>query len=184
MGRSRGPWRPPLADLAPAFLIVLLAAGLGISLVTDLRSRLILDVVTWPMLGLSLAVRGALVGWDGPMGLCSGLLGAAVGLAVFLIPAWRGGIGFGDVKLAGAVGAALGFERIWAALFWIAIAGGVFAFAVMAWQGSIRPTLRSTASMLLRIRAPAAAPERVFLPYGVAIVAGTAASVVIEVASW
>ena len=177
-----------MADLAPAFLLVLLAAGLGISLVTDLRSRLILDVVTWPMLGLSLAVRGALVGWDGPLGLASGLLGAAVGLAAFLIPAWRGGIGFGDVKLAGAVGAVLGFERIWAALFWIAIAGGVFAFAVMAWQGSIRRTLRSAASMLLRplrIPVPAtAAHDRVFLPYGVAIVAGTAASIVLEVASW
>ena len=177
-----------MADLAPAFLLVLLAAGLGISLVTDLRSRLILDVVTWPMLGLSLAVRAALVGWDGPLGLRSGLLGAAVGLAVFLIPAWRGGIGFGDVKLAGAVGAALGFERIWSALFWIAIAGGVFAFAVMAWQGTFRRTLRSAASMLLRpLRIPlpaVAVHDRVFLPYGVAIVAGTVASVVLEVASW
>lgn len=177
-----------MADLAPVLLVLLLAVGLGVSLVTDLRSRLILDVVTLPMLSLALAIRGVLVGWDGPLGLASGLLGAGIGLAIFLVPAWRGGIGMGDVKLAGAVGAALGFERIFGALFWIAIAGGLLAFGVMVVGGTVRSTLRKVACMLLRpLRlplpaTPAQAP--VFLPYGVAIVAGTVASVALEVASW
>lgn len=177
-----------MADLAPALLVLLLAVGLGTSLVTDLRSRLILDVVTLPMLGLALAIRGVLVGWDGPLGLASGLLGAGVGLAVFFVPAWRGGIGMGDVKLAGAVGAALGFERIFGALFWIAIAGGLLALAVMALRGAVRSTLRNILFMLFKplrlARRPPPAQEPVFLPYGVAIVAGTVASVALEVASW
>jgi len=172
-----------LEDLAPVLLVLLLAAGLGTSLVTDLRSRLILDVVTLPMLGLGLAIRGALVGWDGPLGLASGLLGAGVGLGAFLVPAWRGGIGMGDVKLAGAVGAVLGVERIFAALLWIAVAGGLFAFAVVALRGRVRSTLRGIARTIL-LRPPVQATERIYLPYGVAIVAGTVASVALEVAPW
>ncbi|HEY0840266.1 MAG TPA: A24 family peptidase [Vulgatibacter sp.] len=175
-----------MVDLAPLLLLLLLAGSLGVSLVTDLRRRLILDVVTYPTLGLSLAVRAALVGWDGPLGLWAGLLGAAVGLVVLLPAAWRGGMGMGDVKLAGAVGAAVGFERIFGVLFWIAIAGGVLAFAVAVKSGTLGRTLKSTARVLLRREGsePAEA-ERVFLPYGVAIVAGTALSLVLEAgASW
>ncbi len=168
------------SSLAPIALYVVLSVSLAVSLYTDLRSRLIYDVITFPTLIVALAIRLALVGWDGPLGLGSGLLGAAVALGVFLLPALLDGMGMGDVKLAGAIGAVLGWERIVSALLFIALAGGVFALVVMIRSGSLGRTLRNVCSLLLRpfaVRRRGGADEAgVLLPYGVAIVAGTACS--------
>ncbi|AKU91527.1 A24 family peptidase [Vulgatibacter incomptus] len=166
---------------APSILYALLAFCLSVSLATDLRSRKILDVVTLPTIGLALAARLLLAGWDSPLGLASGLVGAAVGLAAFLLPAWTGGMGMGDVKLAGAVGAILGWERILGALLLTAIAGGLLAFAVVIQAGTLGETIRNVWFLLLRAlrirRGGAELGERTaWLPYGVAIVAGTVAS--------
>jgi len=172
-------------DLAPLLLYLVLGAALAISLVTDLRSRLILDVVTLPTAAIALGVRFALVGWGGDWGLASGLVGAVIGLGVFLAPAWLGGMGMGDVKLMGAVGAALGLRLLPQALVAVALAGGLLALVVMIRAGAVGRTLRRVALLLLpaalrRRLGPAAVEEPIFLPYGVAIAAGTAATILLQ----
>jgi leader peptidase (prepilin peptidase)/N-methyltransferase len=84
----------------------LLAALLILSVLTDLRGRLILDQFTLPAIGLFLFIRL----WSGDQAwwyyLAGGALGFSVLFALALIS--RGGMGGGDIKLFAAIGAALG----------------------------------------------------------------------------
>ena len=83
------------------------------------------------------------------------LFGAAVGLVVMLIPAlvMPGGLGFGDVKLAGFLGLATGFPAVLTALTAGILAGGVV-----------------TAALLLTHRIG----RRDYIPYGPFLLAGAA----------
>src|SRR5438132_13784121 len=104
--------------------------ALAISVVTDLRRRLILNAVTLPALGV---IAGAFF-WLGGLSL---LAEAGLGLAVCTLPllaAWRfKAMGAGDVKLImlpGAVsGAAAGWPFSLTVLLYVSVAGGVQAGA-------------------------------------------------------
>lgn len=162
---------------APWFLGALLLGSLGVSLVTDLRSRRIPNAVTLPAFVLALVVR-ALAGWNGPHGLASGLVGAAVAFLPFFLVAWRGGMGMGDVKLVTVVGACLGWDRIVAALLCISLVGGLQGLLALLWTGSLGRTLHRTLRRLAQAfgLAQGQLPQvgRVTVPYGVAIAFGTA----------
>jgi prepilin peptidase CpaA len=161
-----------------AALGTVLVASLGISLVTDLRSRRIPNLVTFPCFALALALRGMLGGWDGADGLASGLLGSAIAFLPFFLLAWAGGMGMGDVKLVTVVGACIGAERILFVLLCIALVGGLQGLLALLWTGSLGRTLRRMALSLARASglttAEAPAGRRVTVPYGVAIALGTA----------
>lgn len=165
----------------PLVLAAILAVALAISLVTDLRSRRILDAVTLPATGLLLLARLLLSGWDGPYGMAVGVVGALAGWAVFRMLAWCGGMGLGDVKLVAAVGAALGWPLILRALLFTAIAGGVQALVVAVGSGRLGPALRGAGALLLRglgsTRREAAPEQGLSVPYAVAIAAGTVLAV-------
>ncbi|WP_338470411.1 prepilin peptidase [Niallia sp. XMNu-256] len=90
-------------ELVPAFLLTIL---LVISVLTDIREQLILDIVTLPMLGL-LIISRLFIGTE-PIWYY--LLGGAVGflLLLFLAIVSKGGMGGGDIKLYAAIGVALG----------------------------------------------------------------------------
>ncbi len=162
---------------APYVLYGLLLVALAISLVTDLRARKIYDVVTLPTLGAALLSRLLLGGWDGPFGMAQGLVGALVGFLIFLGFAWTGGMGMGDVKLVAAIGGALGFPLILAAVVFIVLAGGLQAILATIWSGSLVQTARNTGTMILRAlrltRREVPKGQRQYVPYGVAIAAGT-----------
>lgn len=132
-----------------------LAVSLSVSVVTDLRSRRIPNLVTLPAFAAALLLRLALGGWDAA---ADGLLGALIAFAPFFALAWAGGMGMGDVKLVAAVGACVGAERILWALFCIALVGGLQGLAALLWSGTSGRTKRG----------------RVTVPYGVAIALGTA----------
>jgi prepilin peptidase CpaA len=165
----------------PFVLAAILAIALGISVVTDLRSRRIPDAVTLPATGLLLLARLLLTGWDGLFGMAVGVVGALAGWAVFRGIAWCGGMGLGDVKLMAAVGAALGWPLVLRALLFTAIAGGVQALVVAVGAGRLGPALRGAGALLLRGHGSTrrgTAPERgLAVPYAVAIAAGTAFAV-------
>ena len=91
----------------------LLGVALVISVATDILSRRILDVVTYPLIALALGLR--FVFPDGTLdpkpglgsmdaGLLSGLVSAAGAMLLLTPMAWRGNMGWGDVKLAGLLG--------------------------------------------------------------------------------
>ncbi|HCF56921.1 MAG TPA: prepilin peptidase [Myxococcales bacterium] len=160
-------------------LYAIIALALAISVVTDLRTRTIKNVVTLPTVLLALMLRTAFEGWGtfGGDGLASGLLGMAVGGLFFYLFARLGGMGMGDVKLVAAVGAAVGFPVILACLMCIGLAGGVQALVVLLWQGKLLKTFSGMGRWVLQKARVARREEdtlqRVKIPYGVAIAFGT-----------
>lgn len=143
------PWQ-----LQVALIALFLALGIGV--VTDLRSHLIYNVVTLPALAIVLVAFTWLGGTEA-------LLDCLAGLAVCAIPLFlaslRGAVGMGDVKLMALAGAAAGgLLPALAVLVYVSLAGGAQALLWLAaarLRGQERPR---------------------YVPYGVAIAAGTVAA--------
>ncbi len=172
-------------------LYILLGVALLVSAITDLRSRLIYDVITYPTALAGLVLREAMVGWKGQgptsaFGLLPGLWGLAIGLLVFLPWGWFGGMGGGDIKLMAAVGAVLGFPVILYAIMFTSLVGGLQAILVELWDGSLWTTLANTFRLVahaLRIKRLGDDEDRPkkYVPYGVAIALGTVWAVIWDV---
>jgi len=143
--------RLPLVEVGTALLFALLCwhYGLGPQLpmaliyaciflvvfVIDLEHGLILDVVVYP--GMVLAFVFSFfwpeLGWPS-LGVLSALLGGVIGFCLMLVPylVSGGGMGGGDVKLAGLIGLATGFPYVLIALLLAIISAGVLAIALIA----------------------------------------------------
>lgn len=82
----------------------------------------LLALYPWPWLSESIAMRVAYAA-----------LGGAIGFVLFLLIALvsRGGMGWGDVKLAALIGLATGFPMVFVAIIMGAILGGIVAVALM-----------------------------------------------------
>lgn len=104
------------------------ACGVALALI-DLAVQRLPDVLTLPACGgtLLLLTAAELAGEPGSLGRAAAA--AAVLTAVFLLIAFTGSMGLGDVKLAPALGTLLGWSS-WTALFWGA-AAGFFAGAAL-----------------------------------------------------
>jgi prepilin peptidase CpaA len=160
-------------------LLAIIGISLAISLVTDVWRQLIYNWVTFPTIAIALIVRVVREGW-GPVtgwGLASGLVGFAVGFGFFLLPyLFGGGVKEGDVKLAGAVGAAVGFPAVIACLVCTALVGGLEGIVFLIWKGKFFRTIGKV--MRLAGHKVALVKERPTLegdliPYGVAIALGS-----------
>lgn len=105
----------------------------------DLEHGLILNSVVFPAIAVAFVFSFFWSGYEeiwpdlGPGFVVSAMLGGAVGFAVLLMPYLisRGGMGAGDVKLAGLIGLANGFPLVLVALFVGIVAGGVFAVSLL-----------------------------------------------------
>jgi leader peptidase (prepilin peptidase)/N-methyltransferase len=104
--------------------------------VIDLEHGLILNRVVYPSMVVALLL--ALYPWPWfsesiGMRVAYTALGGAAGFAVFLLIALvsRGGMGWGDVKLAALMGLAIGFPLVFVAIIMAAILGGIVAVALM-----------------------------------------------------
>jgi len=167
-------------QIAVYAIYVVLGVALAISVVTDLRTRKILNKITVPAILLCLLARTVGGGWGTPgsLGLASGIIGMAIGFFFFLVLNLLGGMGMGDVKLAAAVGAGVGFPSILACLVFIGVVGGVEAVAVLVWQGRLLGTLggmlRGGLQKIKIIKPDTSPREKTKIPYGVAIALGTA----------
>jgi Flp pilus assembly protein protease CpaA len=118
-------------------LWIVLSVALALSVATDVRSKLILDRVTLPALAAALLVRAAWMGTgDLSTGLVSGAVGAACGAAALAALAALGRMGWGDVKLMAAAGAALGFPLVVAALLFTSLWGAAQAAVAFIWKRS------------------------------------------------
>ena len=149
------------APLPAKIALVTLFLALAISVVTDLRRHLILNVVTVPALAIVLVCMV----WLGGLPLLVYAAGGA--LACAGIPAMAALIkselmGWGDVKLLAVCGAVAGSAAGWGfalmVFVYVSIAGGVEAAAWLVaakLRGRERPK---------------------YVPYGLAIAAGTAAA--------
>ena len=104
--------------------------------VIDLEHGLILNKVVYPgmvvALLLALLPQPWLTQWIEP-GIASAALGGGIGFGIFLLIALvsRGGMGWGDVKLAALIGLATGFPLVFFAIIMGAILGGIVAVALV-----------------------------------------------------
>lgn len=158
----------PVAHLVP------LAACLLVGVIWDLRWRRIPNAVC---AAIAVAGVGAQL-WD--VGVWSAVVGLGMGAATIalLFVFWqRGGIGGGDVKLAGAVAVWLAPRAL--PVFWLAsaLAGG--AVAAVCWaasRGAARREIRANLTLAaLQQAIPTVSPGtagRVSVPYAMAIALG------------
>lgn len=127
----------PLSIWCSAFTIIVV----GVAVITDLRSRRIPNLLTFSAFCLAVAIRTALQGW---LGLGIALSGALLAIGLLLLLHAGRGIGMGDLKLAGAVGAFIGPILAVAAVLASTVAGGILAIVWMLRPGGMLAPVVST----------------------------------------
>jgi prepilin peptidase CpaA len=106
----------------------------------DWRSRRIPNWLTVPGFLMGLVLRSVIGGWHGTL---SSLEGAALGLSLLLPLVLLRGLGAGDWKLMGAVGAFLGPWGLLMVLFVSILVSGVMAVLTMIHARKVVTTLRN-----------------------------------------
>lgn len=161
--------------------IGVLAAGLAVATVIDLKSRRIPNVLTASMFGLGIGLAAA--GASG-ISVPASILGCFLGLLLMMPGYALGATGAGDVKLMAAVGAIVGPALVIPAFLFTSIAGGVLAIIVAARRRRLGATLAQTGRL---VTAPGEAPREIRaatsvsrFAYGPAIAAGTVLAVLIR----
>ncbi len=124
-------------QLSPELGVMIFYACLFIIIfVIDLEQGLILNKVIYPTMVVAFLL--ALYPWPWlsdsmVMRVAYAALGGGIGFVIFLLIALvsRGGMGWGDVKLAALIGLATGFPLVFLAVIMGAILGGIVAVALM-----------------------------------------------------
>jgi len=162
----------------PVLQIIPLGACLLGAVVWDVRARRIPNGVIGVAAGLGLFAQF----WDGGvLSVMGGVLAAALTVAMLFSFWTKGGIGGGDVKLAGAVAIWIGLRALpWFALS-TALAGGVTALVCLALsKTAARKEIQANLTLtVLQQQIPTvetAGVGRVSVPYAIAIAAGVVAT--------
>jgi prepilin peptidase CpaA len=152
---------------------------LGVATFTDLRSRLIPNWLVFPFLAAGIGVSAYLEGWHG---VGQSFEGLGLGLLLYGILFWMGGMGAGDVKLCAAIGAWIGPGQLIFALVVTGMAGGIMAFCWAAKGGFLGDLFKGSSDLLFgwKERGLNPHPELVLsnpstrkMPYAPAIALGT-----------
>jgi prepilin peptidase CpaA len=159
-------WKAIIPGLAVALA---LAAGW-----TDWRSRRIPNWLTVPGFLVGVSVNVLAGGW---LGLKASLIGAGLGLLVLLPFVFLRSLGAGDWKLAGALGAFVGWEAMATLLMGSVFVAGIMALALVIYKRRFLQTLRNIGRLLasmLTFHMPGTEvsldnPESLKVPYGVAL---------------
>ena len=165
----------------PTLIITFAVIFIVACCVVDARTRRIPNVLSF---GAMLAGFGLNALYFGVSGLGISL-GGLLAAAAILLPSFAvGGIGAGDVKMMGAIGALLGPQLALAGLGLGMIFGGLIMLAHLARRGRLKEKLGSTWAMVAAaslarsvepLRGPAADPDAIALPYSVPLGLGTVA---------
>jgi prepilin peptidase CpaA len=116
----------------PHIVVVLIA---GMACLSDIRTARIPNLLTFGAAAAGVLYLFASSGWPG---MAEAIEGWAVGVLLFAPFFALGGMGAGDVKLLGAMGAWIGpREILWVALY-ASMAGGVMALIVALATGYLR----------------------------------------------
>jgi len=153
-----------VADVASVLLCVACAAS-------DLRSYRIPNWLTFGGAALGLLLAAS----TGSLAVAkASLVGLLIGLIVLLPASAVGAVGMGDVKLLAAVGALVRFPLVLPAAVYTLLWGGLFALGLALRRGVLGAALRNVLALSTRRVTPTALHR---MPYGLAILAGTAHAV-------
>ena len=111
--------------------------------ITDFRYRKILNWLTYPAIPIAILLHWIIAGRHAAL-LSIG--GAAVGLGILLPFVLLGGLGGGDWKLVGALGAFFEPRRLIPVLIVTLMISGLMALAWLLWKKRIRPASRNSES--------------------------------------
>jgi len=143
----------------------------------DYKWRRIPNFITFSMIITGFILHIIVWGWSG---FQSSLVGCLIGGGIFFILYWLGGMGAGDVKLVGGIGALLGADKIIPVILSACFIGGLMAIIKIIKSPSrvnvemghvVKKWFRKEKSITNN-------PEDVIsrnetIPYGIAIVIGT-----------
>lgn len=145
------------------------------ALIYDLKEGRIPNWITLPAMSAGITYHFCSTGIQGLGFSAAGLI---VGFSLFLVFYIMGGMGAGDIKLMGSLGALLGPRDILYIASFTAIAGGIYAAAILL-QRDNRKTLILYRAWIKGIAATKhftqihEAGQTIPLRYGIAIAAGT-----------
>ena len=127
--------------LPPLLLAAVMAVG-------DVRTRRIPNYLTLGGALAGLLFQTIVSGWPG---LLQGLGGLAVGFGLMLTLYIFGGMGAGDVKALGALGAWLTPWTSLSLFCYMAVAGGIVALGMLIWRGDLWQFLRRAWDFLVNL---------------------------------
>ncbi|WP_078548220.1 A24 family peptidase [Litchfieldia alkalitelluris] len=162
----------------------LLFVILCVCVLTDLKSRKIYNVVTFPAYILALVLNALLNGWSG---IAFSLMGFLCGFALLLIPYLMGGMGAGDVKLLALIGALKGASFVLITSIYMAIIGGLIGLLILLFRKGVFTMLKSIFISICGIRYGLKIPiwidkdglQKTY-PYGVAIAGGAVLTFILD----
>ncbi len=158
--------------------VVLIAAS-----ITDVRSEKIPNVITYPAILLGIVGHALITGiWsvsEVELGLVGSLGGFAAGFLPLLAAFLVGGIGGGDAKLMGAVGALAGWRFAIAAMLYGFGIAALMALVIMIARGVVRRTLGRIFRFVYLMFTPSrpadpATADSPKVPFGLALCIGSA----------
>ncbi|MEJ2660736.1 MAG: A24 family peptidase [Desulfobacteraceae bacterium] len=173
----------PIMD---AVLMKVLVALLLVIVMIDLHTFRIPNLITMPFALMAMTYYGVIYGYAG---LLFSLAGLGIGMTLLLVPYMMGGLGGGDVKFFGMVGAFLGPKVVVTAFFFVAIVGGVYAvnMIILHSQGFRSSVIFMRAALFefiltrnILLGSDALCSGRPRLKYGMAIAFGTGLFLVIQ----
>jgi prepilin peptidase CpaA len=177
-----------LGNYTPELILITMTA---IAASLDIRTHKIPNLLTFPTILAATAYFTAVQGYQGFLFSIGGLF---TGLALLLLPYLMGGMGAGDAKLMGAVGAWLGAGNTIKAFLFIASTGCIYGLIVVIvhrhrFQGYLKQLWLTAQTFLLArkyvpVESGAVVMSRPKVYYGVAIAAGTLIYLVLEITGY
>jgi prepilin peptidase CpaA len=155
---------------------IIIVALVLLAVYSDLRWRKIPNCLTLPAIALGLFLNFLGNSWNGLIFAFAGLL---VGIGLLILPYLLGGMGGGDVKFLGALGALVGGYPVLNIFLYATLVGGIIAIVVAIANKNLVDTFKKMWLLLKCIflfRVPLAGADlftkSTAIPYGLAIGAG------------
>jgi prepilin peptidase CpaA len=170
------------SEAVPLPIVVSVLVFVATCMVNDTATRRIPNALCGAAALLGVGLNAL---YFGSTGVAASVLGAAATMSPLVVPFVLGGIGGGDVKMMGAVGALVGMRVGMNALALGVMFGGVLMFVHLARRGRLAEKALATGSMVSRafagrsldaLRLSADSPGAVSLPYSIPLGFGTAAA--------
>ena len=182
---------PPFNDVSLWTIYVLLTFLLIVAAIIDFRVQKIPNILTFPAILVFLVYHGATAGFQG---LRFSSLGLITGIGLLLPIYLFGGMGAGDAKLMGAIGAAIGTRDVFEAFLFTGLFGGVYALIILYTHRQQCQAFISRHLLVLktffftRQFIPVPAEKNEIRPprlcYGLAISAGTMTQIILKITGY